>query len=128
MRRITLLIFFIGGVMVAAWFAARHLLGPDVRRAHTGFLLAQFDQSYSDFLRGGNDPAASEQSFRELIATWTIDWNSCEFRNGTAFDSWGTAIEIRTDAPAIHLRSAGPDRRFGTSDDIARQIGRGPAA
>jgi len=37
-------------------------------------------------------------------------------------------IQIRVDSPVIQLRSAGPDRQFSTSDDVVREIGKGPAA
>lgn len=113
---------------VAVWLGARHFVGPEIRETHTKFLFAQLDDSYSRFIRTGNKPVASEQSFRDLVAAWTIDWNSCELRDGIIFDSWGTPIQIRTESLTVHLRSAGPDRQFGTRDDIARSIGKGPAA
>lgn len=114
-------------VTLAFWLAARQLAGPTIERTHTGFLFTQFDQAYADVLRAGKPPVASEASFRELIPTWTIDWNSCEFRDGVVIDSWGTAIQIRVDSPVIRFRSAGPDRQFSTSDDVVREIGKGSA-
>ena len=113
---------------LASWLAARQLAGPTIARTHTDFLFTQFDQAYADVLRARKQPVASEASFRELISTWTIDWNSCEFRDGVVIDSWGTAIQIRDDSPVIQLRSGGPDRQFSTSDDVVREIGKGPAA
>lgn len=117
-------LFVVGGAAVAVWLSARHLIGPKIRDTHTSFLFAQMDDSYVRFLRAGNKPVASEQSFRQLVSTWAIDWNSCKLRDEIIFDSWGTPIQIRTESPMIHLRSAGPDRRFDTPDDIAREIGK----
>ena len=115
-------------VTLASWLAARQFAGPTIARTHTEFLFSQFGQAYADALRAGKPPVASEASFRALIPTWTIDWNSCEFRDGVVIDSWGMPIQIRVDSPVIQLRSAGPDRQFSTSDDVVREIGKGPAA
>src|SRR5688572_17860892 len=106
---------------VAAWLIVRHRLDPQIRRTHTEFLFVQFEHSYADSLRKGSPPAASEPSFRALIPTWTTDWNTTEFRGGAVIDSWGRPVQIRTDSTTIHLRSAGPDRQFNTSDDIVRE-------
>lgn len=38
-------------------------------------------------------------------------------------DEWGTAILYQRSGPVLLLRSAGPDRRFGTSDDITLRDG-----
>lgn len=38
---------------------------------------------------------------------------------GELLDPWGTPFQVSIDAePRIHINSAGPDRRFGTKDDI----------
>jgi hypothetical protein len=126
-RRSGVAIVVFAAALVVSWLAARQLAGPTIRRTHTESLFNQFDQAYADVIRAGNEPIASEASLRELIPTWRIDWNSCEFRDGMVFDPWGTAIQIRIDSPTVHLRSAGPDRQFGTPDDVAREIGKGPA-
>jgi hypothetical protein len=80
------------------------------------------DHSYRDYLAKGNTAAASPLELLALIPRWNIDWNSCEFRDGVILDSWGTPAEVGVDPATIHLRSAGPDRRFNTADDIAATI------
>jgi hypothetical protein len=115
-------------VTLGAWFAARQLAGPTIRRTHTEFLFTQFDQAYADFLRARNAPAGSQAAFYGLVSTWQIDWNSCEFRDGQVVDSWGTPVQTQAEPSTIRLRSAGPDRRFNTPDDIEKELGKGPAA
>jgi hypothetical protein len=38
-------------------------------------------------------------------------------------DEWGTAIRYEHTGAVLDLRSAGPDRRFGTTDDIVERGG-----
>ena len=124
-----LLLLIVGAA--AAWMFLRLVVDPQIREVHTQFLFGQLDQSYRYSLEQGNNPAASRATFLALLPQWGIDWNSCEFRDGTIFDGWGTAVELRVDAAAVYLRSAGRDRGFNTPDDISKTIpnssGPGPA-
>ncbi|MFA6564242.1 MAG: hypothetical protein WCV00_20235 [Verrucomicrobiia bacterium] len=103
-------------ILVGIFFKQR--VEPTVLRTHTTFLLAQLNHSYCDSFASGHVPVESEKAFLDLIPQWSIDWNSCQFRNGIIFDSWSTAMKIHVDAASIYLRSAGPDRCFNTPDDI----------
>jgi hypothetical protein len=48
---------------------------------------------------------------------------SDENAKGELLDPWGTPLEMSvTHDGVIHLRSAGPDKIFGTADDITNQI------
>jgi len=60
----------------------------------------------------------SDREFLALVPGWRIDWNSCKYRDGTIIDAWGTPAQVRVDPAKILLRSAGPDRRFDTGDDL----------
>jgi len=51
----------------------------------------------------------------EFLALHSSDLNA----NGELVDPWGTPLQLSIDADGtLHARSAGPDRIFGTPDDI----------
>jgi hypothetical protein len=117
--RLTLLI---AAPIVSAFFALRTFLSPIILQTHTQFLFLQLEQAYRDSVTSGQPLATTNEQFIERIPQWTIDWNSCRFRDHAIFDSWGTAAKIRLGPSQIELRSAGPDRIFNTWDDITRSF------
>jgi hypothetical protein len=110
------------GLLAAAFLVAREIAGPSIRRAHTGFLFQQLGEFYGRAVTSGEERATSSQEFIDRIPQWPIDWNSCDFRDGTVYDGWGMRVEIGVDSSGIHLRSAGMDRRLNTSDDLRFNI------
>jgi hypothetical protein len=99
----------------------------DIRRIHTEFLVIQLEQSYAASIRSGRTPVVSSREFLSLVPTWTIDWNSCELRDGAMHDGWGNAVQVHVDGSRINIRSAGPDQRYHTPDDILGQLVRSHA-
>src|SRR5687768_9226559 len=120
-KRIILLALLLLAGAAAGWMVLRQV-ERTILATHTRFLFDQLHQSYGHHVARGNPAVRSEREFLALIPGWGIDWNSCEFRDGTIFDGWGTAVEIRVDPAAVELRSAGPDRSFNTPDDIGVSI------
>jgi hypothetical protein len=54
----------------------------------------------------------------QFLALKSSDMNS----NGAMIDPWGTPYQINVDSDSeIHVTSAGPDKIFGTADDITHQ-------
>jgi len=82
----------------------------DVRVAHDNAQqLAQIAEAYR--LLGGRDTCPSAALLEQ----------SHLLREGArAQDPWGTRYEVVCESRAIQVRSLGPDRRRGTSDDIVR--------
>jgi hypothetical protein len=109
-------------LLAAAFLVGRAIAGPSILRAHTGFLFQQLGQFYERAISSGEERAQSSQEFIDRIPLWPIDWNSCEFRDGTVYDGWGTPVEIGVDSSSIHLRSAGMDRLLNSSDDLSFNI------
>jgi hypothetical protein len=109
-------------LLIAAIFVFRARFGPGIRQAHTLFCFSQLDQAYRHSTTSGLPPATNSQRFIERIPQWTIDWNSCHFRDLVIYDAWGTPAEVHVEASQIILRSAGADRVFDTPDDISRQF------
>jgi len=120
-KRIILLALLLLACAPAGWMVSRHV-ERTILATHTDFLFTQLHQSYGQHVASGNPAVRSEREFFALMPRWGIDWNSCEFRDGTIFDGWGTAVEIRVGPAAVELRSAGPDRSFNTPDDIGMRI------
>jgi hypothetical protein len=52
--------------------------------------------------------------------TWSDLVDGAHVRARTLVDYWGTKIVFSCSAEEILVTSAGPDRRFGTGDDIVR--------
>jgi hypothetical protein len=109
-------------LLAAAFLVGRAIAGPSIRRAHTGFLFQLLGKFYGRAVTSGDERAKSSQEFIDRIPRWPIDWNSCDFRDGTVYDGWGTPVEIGVDSSSIHLRSAGMDRLLRTSDDLSFKI------
>jgi hypothetical protein len=116
------LALLVTALLVAAFLRFRAIIGPTIRRTHTNFLFQQLDQFYQRAVTSGQQRARSSQEFIDCIPQWPIDWNSCDFRDRTMFDGWGTPAEIRMDASSINLRSAGIDRLLNTPDDLTFKI------
>jgi hypothetical protein len=116
------LFLFSLALLFAGFLMMRAFLSPAILYSHTLFAFSQLDDAYRDSIESGHPRATSRQEFINLVPQWTIDWNSCRFRDQTIFDSWGTPTEVRSNSSTIELRSAGPDRAFETRDDIRRQI------
>jgi hypothetical protein len=116
------LVFLIPILLIAAIFVFRARLSPDIRQAHTRFCFSQLDQAYRDSIMSGQPVATNSQRFIERIPQWTIDWNSCQFRDLVIYDAWGTPAEVHVETSQIILRSAGADCAFDTPDDISRQF------
>jgi len=116
------LVVLIPIILIAAIFVLRARLSPGIRQAHTMFCFSQLDQAYRDSITSGQPVATNSQRFLERVPQWTIDWNSCHFREVAIYDAWGTPAEVHVEASQITLRSAGADRAFDTPDDISRQF------
>jgi hypothetical protein len=111
------LVFFIEGFLMI-----RSRLAPSIRVTHTDFLLQQLRGSYLSAVASGQPRARSEQTFLDGIVHEAIDWNSCRFHDGVAYDSWDVPLKVCVESASIHLRSAGPDQKFDTEDDLAIEM------
>lgn len=88
-------------------------------RTHTHFLLNQI-----------NEVAATPTLVRtkpeliQLLKQSNIDWNSCRLTAGEVLDSWGTPVHFDFGGipNRFEMKSAGPDKRMNTNDDIHRVI------
>lgn len=96
---------------------------PRVRTAiattHTKFLMTQV----RDIMPEGRG-MKTQADLVTFISSKRIDWNSCRLDGGEILDAWGVSMRVmfRGSAPSITLISAGPDRRFDTSDDLMETI------
>lgn len=111
------LVLFIGG-----FWGIRLYLDSSIRVGHTSFLLQQLEGNYLSSVASGQPRARSAQMFIDGIAHESMDWNSCRFHEGVLYDSWNVPLKVSVESVAIHLRSAGPDKKFGTADDIAVEM------
>gem|GEM_PF-5215586 len=111
------LVFFIEGFLMI-----RPHLRSSIRVTHTGFLLEQLKGTYLSAVASGQPRARSDQTFLDGIPHEAIDWNSCRFHEGVAYDSWDVPLKVRVESASIHLRSAGPDQKFDTEDDLAVEM------
>jgi hypothetical protein len=93
-----------------------------------GLLLATFDPFGGRGLKYGRDRLRETE---HAIAMYVIDNGRCPraiddlvaekyLPRTDAQDPWGTRIVISCSADGWTASSAGPDKRFGTADDIAR--------
>lgn len=112
------------GLLIAgkAYFGLRHALDDKILGAHAAFTFQQIrflelDLSEVDELR----------ELIPLLEPQVIDWNSCAIEGNEIRDGWGRVVELLVEPAAVWLRSAGPDGRFGTTDDIVERIGGTPA-
>jgi hypothetical protein len=111
------LVFFIEGFLMI-----RSRLDPSIRVTHTGFLLDQLKGTYLGAVASSQPRARSDQTFLDGIPDEAIDWNSCRFDDGVPYGSWGIPLKVSVQSTRIHLRSAGPDQKFDTEDDLAVEM------
>jgi hypothetical protein len=105
--------------LITGWLFYMPRISLTTQTTLTRFLFSQLTQNYGAHLASGHEAAASADAFLELVPHWSIDWNSCSYRNGSIYDSWEQKVEILIDSGEIHLRSAGPDLVVNTADDIS---------
>lgn len=66
-----------------------------------------------------NRPASGEAPvYMSVASEGSIDSHGRHQPDAQFVDPWGTAFQIEIAADATHAVSAGPDRQFGTTDDI----------
>jgi hypothetical protein len=74
-----------------------------VRMAEVRRLIARYRAAHGSF------PAVLDEVFPTTRSEWVMDYEH---------DAWGGALLYRRRDDDYELRSSGPDRQFGTADDI----------
>ncbi len=95
-----------------AYKKARH------KMIHTCGLLKQIEAGYQGyFAEHGLYPTSEEQkinAFREFVQLGSNE----NIRQGVLLDSWEMPIACTFEGNKVAVRSAGPDRKFNTKDDL----------
>jgi hypothetical protein len=85
---------------------------------HTRVLLRLIDQSCeSYYMEHGQFPTNEEEVIR-VFKEYTDPGFNESIRQRVILDSWGTPIECTLKGNKVAARSAGPDRKFNTKDDL----------
>jgi hypothetical protein len=85
---------------------------------HTRVLLKEINelcQSY--FTEHGQFPTSEEEVIR-VFKEYTDPGYDENIQQGVILDSWGTPIKCTVEGKKVAARSAGPDRKFNTKDDL----------
>jgi hypothetical protein len=117
--------FVVGGMIVilgVVYLILRTMFTPAIRWSSTKCLFTQFDLAYRNELTAGKEPIVNKDQFWPRVQRWKIDWNSCRMERQVIYDSWKTPIVVTVQSPKIVFRSAGPDCRLMTDDDVVEEI------
>ena len=122
-KRIVLTLLIVGSIAAPAALAGLTLLGirralEDSRVASTHAAVEAISRGVAAEVRAGRSPSPTEieDNIRKLVDAGAI---AASFdRNGRSTDVYGTPFRVTIHGRLVTASSAGPDRSFGTADDI----------
>jgi hypothetical protein len=90
-----------------------------VHRTQTDFLLNQINE-----VAATSNLVRTQSELIQLLEKSHIDWNSCKLTSSEVLDSWGNPLlfDFGGIPDQFEMRSAGPDGRMNTKDDIHKVI------
>jgi hypothetical protein len=116
-------------ISVIGYVSIGFLFRDSIYRAHTPFTFHQilWIQARTPLVKASSPdwtPLSVEErkGLLSSLKAHTVDWNSTSPAESDLLDSWGTPCLIEKrfvdDRTELRLTSAGPDKSFGTDDDI----------